>query len=122
MSRGSVGCHARQKPAQLTHARTHAYKPNACPPGPLLPPVHHHITHPHTMRATAFLNTLVTGFAVALALATSPVSAAPDLTCTHTVFFDITHGSKDVGRVSGVDDAAQQWRPQHLIVLAGLVM
>lgn len=72
------------------------------------------------MRAPAFVNILLSGLAVALALATSPVSAAPDLTCTHTVFFDITHGSKDVGRVSGVERVTQHSNGDRIVAASAL--
>ncbi|CAO1630719.1 unnamed protein product [Sympodiomycopsis kandeliae] len=39
-------------------------------------------------------------FAVILALFTTPASTAPDLSCTSTVYFDVAHGSKDIGRIT----------------------
>lgn len=56
------------------------------------------------MRLIPSLATVATSaFAVLLAVVpSSGVSAAADTTCTHNVFFDITHGGKDVGTVSGV--------------------
>lgn len=70
------------------------------------------------MRVHASLITLfASALALCLALFTSPVTAAPDLTCTSTVYFDIAHGGKDVGRVSSAAQPIDnQTRTQNRIM------